>query len=137
MSMTKPMPDALEIQQINFESVKRKQRVKSFTKGMLFLLPSIVLFGVFLFYPLFKTMYLSFFLTNARGETTVFVGLQNYIEMFTSPIFHQSMKSTFLFVLYTVPTTIIIALLLAVLANEKLKGIGFFRTIFHQPWGFQ
>lgn len=135
MSMTNPMPDALEIQDINFENVKRKQRVKSFTKGMLFLLPSIVLFGAFLFYPLFKTMYLSFFLTNARGETTVFVGLQNYIEMFTSPIFHQSMKSTFLFVLYTVPTTIIIALLLAVLANEKLKGIGFFRTIFSSTMG--
>ncbi|MDN4493970.1 carbohydrate ABC transporter permease [Ureibacillus aquaedulcis] len=107
----------------------------SFTKGMLFLLPSIVLFGAFLFYPLFKTMYLSFFLTNARGETTVFVGLQNYIDMFASPIFHQSMKSTFLFVLYTVPTTIIIALLLAVLANEKLKGIGFFRTIFSSTMG--
>ncbi|MFC7687734.1 carbohydrate ABC transporter permease [Ureibacillus sp. GCM10028918] len=124
-----------EITEINFENVKKKQRVKSFTKGMLFLLPSIVLFGAFLFYPLFKTMYLSFFLTNARGETTVFVGLQNYMDMFTSPIFHQSMKSTFLFVLYTVPTTIIIALLLAVLANEKLKGIGFFRTIFSSTMG--
>lgn len=126
---------SVEISELNYEKVKKKQRVKSFTKGMLFLLPSIVLFGTFLFYPLFKTMYLSFFLTNARGETSVFVGLQNYIEMFYSPIFHQSMKSTFLFVLYTVPTTIIIALLLAVLANEKLKGIGFFRTIFSSTMG--
>lgn len=136
MSMSNPgIPSSTEITEISFENVKKKQRLKSFSKGMLFLLPSIVLFGAFLFYPLFKTMYLSFFLTNARGETTVFVGLQNYIEMFTSPIFHQSMKSTFLFVLYTVPTTIIIALLLAVLANEKLKGIGFFRTIFSSTMG--
>ncbi len=136
MSMSNPiMESSVNTSEINFESVKKKQRMKTFTKGMLFLLPSIVLFGAFLFYPLFKTMYLSFFLTNARGETTVFVGMQNYMEMFSSPIFHQSMKSTFLFVLYTVPTTIIIALLLAVLANEKLKGIGFFRTIFSSTMG--
>jgi len=136
MSMSNPMIESSqEFHEINYENVKKKQRAKTFTKGMVFLLPSIVLFGTFLFYPLFKTMYLSFFLTNARGETTVYVGLQNYIEMFTSPIFHQSMKSTFLFVLYTVPTTIIIALSLAVIANEKLKGIGFFRTIFSSTMG--
>ncbi|WP_407656725.1 carbohydrate ABC transporter permease [Lysinibacillus yapensis] len=129
------MIESTEIPEINYESVKRKQRIRTFAKGMLFLLPSLLLFGVFLFYPLFKTLYLSFFLTNARGETTVFVGLQNYLGMFASPIFHQSMKSTFLFVLYTVPTTIIIALFLAVLANEKLKGIGFFRTIFTSTMG--
>lgn len=135
MNMTNPMVEPAELSEVHFESVKRKQRIKTFSKGMLFLLPSIVLFGVFLFYPLFKTAYLSFFLTNARGETTLFVGLQNYLEMFASPVFHQSMKSTFLFVLYTVPTTIVIALFLAVLANEKLKGIGFFRTIFSSTMG--
>lgn len=135
MSMSNPILESTEINDIDFENIKKKQRLKSFAKGMLFLLPSIVLFGAFLFYPLFKTMYLSFFLTNARGETTVFVGLQNYIDMFMSPIFHQSMKSTFLFVLFTVPTTVIIALFLAVLANEKLKGIGFFRTIYSSTMG--
>lgn len=139
MSMSNPTLESLEneISEINFEQIKKKQRLKSFAKGMLFLLPSIVLFGAFLFYPLFKTIYLSFFLTNAQGETTVFVGLQNYIDMFASPVFQQSMKSTFLFVLYTVPTTVVIALFLAVLANEKLKGIGLFRTIFLRRWESQ
>ncbi|MGE7666686.1 carbohydrate ABC transporter permease [Ureibacillus composti] len=135
MRLSNPIIESNEMNEIHFESIKKKQRIKSWTKGMLFLLPSIVLFSVFLFYPLFKTIYLSFFLTNARGETTLFVGLQNYINMFTSPVFLQSIKSTFLFVLYTVPVTIIIALFLAVLANEKLKGIGFFRTIFSSTMG--
>ncbi|MGJ9459109.1 carbohydrate ABC transporter permease [Oceanobacillus sp. CF4.6] len=133
------MSDALvqspELSQLDFEQVKKKQRTKSFLKGMLFLLPSIVLFGVFLFYPLLRTIYLSFFLTNASGETTVFVGWDNFINMFQSPIFLQSIKSTFLFVLYTVPVTIIISLFLAVIANEKLKGIGFFRTIYSSTMG--
>ena len=62
---------------------------------------------------MFRTIYLSFFLTNAKGDTTVFVGLENYLNMFSSPIFLKSMKSTFLFVLYTVPATVIISLFLA------------------------
>ncbi|MBU5595098.1 sugar ABC transporter permease [Amphibacillus sp. MSJ-3] len=121
--------------QIEFERAIKKQRVKNFSKGILFLSPSIVLFSVFLFYPLARTIYLSFYLTDATGVTTVFVGWQNYVTMFTSPIFLQSMKSTFLFVLYTVPITIIISLFLAVIANEKLKGIGFFRTIYSSTMG--
>ncbi|SES25277.1 carbohydrate ABC transporter membrane protein 1, CUT1 family [Psychrobacillus sp. OK032] len=119
----------------DMEPVKKKQRIKSFMKGMAFLLPSIILFSVFLFYPMFRTIYLSFFLTKANGDPTVFVGLENYINMFSSPIFLKSMKSTFLFVLYTVPASVIISLFLSIIANEKLKGIGFFRTMYSSTMG--
>ena len=54
---------------------------------MLFLLPSIILFSVFFSIRLFRTIYLSFFLTNAKGDTTVFVGWQNYVNMFTHRFF--------------------------------------------------
>ncbi|MCG1010660.1 sugar ABC transporter permease [Salinicoccus sp. ID82-1] len=121
--------------QLAFEAERRKTKTRNFIKGILFLLPSIILFSVFLFYPMMKTVYLSFFLTDASGATTVFVGLQNYIQLFTSSIFLKSFKSTFLFVLYIVPATIIISLFLAVLANEKLKGVGIFRTIFSSTMG--
>lgn len=135
MSMTNTADNVNNTKQIEIEQVKKKIRIKSFYKGMAFLLPSIILFSVFLFYPMFRTIYLSFFLTKASGDTTVFVGIENYVNMFTSPIFLKSIKSTFLFVLYTVPTTVIISLFLAVIANEKLKGIGFFRTIFSSTMG--
>jgi len=136
MSMTNPVVESsTEWSKLHFEQVKKKQRLKSFVKGMLFLLPSIVLFSIFLFYPLLRTIYLSFFLTNAAGETTVFVGWDNFTNMFTSEIFLQSIQSTFLFVLYTVPMTIIISLFLAIIANEKLKGIGLFRTIYSSTMG--
>lgn len=124
-----------ELTLYDYEKMKKKQRLISFLKGMLFLMPSIILFTVFLFYPLLRTIYLSFFLTDGSGATTVFVGLDNFIHMFTSPIFIKSMQSTFLFVLYTVPGTILIGLFLAILANEKLKGIGFFRTIYSSTMG--
>ena len=120
---------------VEFERVKRKQRIKSFVKGMLFLLPSIVLFSVFLFYPLLRTIYLSFFLTDNSGTPAVYVGLENYLEIFQSPIFLKSLQATILFVLYTVPGTVLVSLFLAVIANEKIRGIGVFRTIFSSTMG--
>ncbi len=135
MSMSSVAIQTNELNLQYVEQVKKKQRIRNFLHGLLFLLPSILLFSIFVFYPMFRTIYLSFFLTNASGETTVFVGLENYLNMFTSPIFLKSIQSTFLFVLYTVPATILISLFLAIIANEKLKGIGFFRTIFSSTMG--
>ena len=135
MSMPNPSLETNETFVLQVEQAKKTHRIKSFFKGILFLLPSIILFSTFVFYPMFKTIYLSFFLTNARGETTVFVGWQNYLNMFSNPIFLKSIKNTFLFVLYTVPLTVIISLFLAIIANEKLKGIGFFRTLYSSTMG--
>src|SRR5699024_9120125 len=59
----------------------------------------------------------------------------NFINMFTSPVLLKSLQSTFLFVLYTVPGTVLIGLFLAILATEKLKGIVFFRTIYSSTMG--
>lgn len=135
MSTTSVSLDHQETYLAQVERSRSKSRIASFVKGMLFLAPSILLFGLFVFYPLFKTMYLSFFFTDAKGATTVFVGWENYQYLFTDPIFLTSIKNTFLFVLYTVPPTVIISLFLAVIANEKLKGIGFFRTVFSSTMG--
>lgn len=135
MSMSDLVVRSHELNVAGVQQVNKKRRMKRLVKGILFLLPSIILFSVFLFYPLIRTIYLSFFLTNSGGETTVFVGWDNYIHLFSSPIFLQSIKSTFFFVLYTVPATIIISLFLALLANEKLKGIGFFRTLYSSTMG--
>jgi ABC-type sugar transport system permease subunit len=103
--------------------------------GMLYLLPSIILFGLFVFYPMAKTIYLSFFLTNQNGVPVYFSGIENYTYIFTSDEFRNSMKATLLFVIYTVPVSVLIALVMAILANEKLKGIGFYRTIFSSTMG--
>ncbi|WP_298469768.1 sugar ABC transporter permease [Psychrobacillus sp. FSL K6-4046] len=126
----------------NHVTAVRSKQKKGFWKrslnartALLYLLPSIILFSVFVFYPMFRTIYLSFFLTNQAGEAAVFVGLENYAYLLESSAFLNSIKATFLFVLYTVPTGIIIALGLALLANEKLRGIGFFRTIYASTMG--
>lgn len=117
--------------QNNLRAKKRKKKEsKLLGAGLLYLLPTIVLLGVFLFYPILKTLYFSFFKVTGGGVTKGFVGFHHYATLLTSAQFGKSMGSTFLFVLYTVPGEIIIALFLALLASERLKGIGFFRTIF-------
>jgi ABC-type sugar transport system permease subunit len=103
--------------------------------GLLYLLPSILLFGLFVYYPMIKTIYLSFFLTNQNVVPVLFNGIENYTYIFTSDEFRNSMKATVLFVLYTVPVSVVVALIMAILANEKLKGIGFFRTLFSSTMG--
>ena len=103
--------------------------------GLLYLLPSIVLFGLFVFYPMAKTIYLSFFLTNQNGVPVYFNGIENYTYIFTSDEFRNSMKATLLFVIYTVPVSVLLALVLAILANEKLRGVGIYRTIFSSTMG--
>ncbi|MBB4823547.1 multiple sugar transport system permease protein/sn-glycerol 3-phosphate transport system permease protein [Sporosarcina luteola] len=103
--------------------------------ALLYLLPSIILFSVFVFYPMFRTIYLSFFLTDQAGNAAINVGFENYQYLLGSSEFQNSMKATILFVLYTVPIGIILALFFALLANEKLKGIGFFRTMYSSTMG--
>lgn len=103
--------------------------------ALLYLLPSIILFSIFVFYPMFKTIYLSFFLTDQNGNTALYVGFENYAYLLESTAFHNSLKATGLFVLYTVPIGIIVAFFFALLANEKLKGIGFFRTLYSSTMG--
>lgn len=114
---------------------RARSRLSDAVAGILYLLPSIVLFGVFLVYPLFRTIYLSFFRTDTQGTPLSFVGGEHYAKLFTSASFWQSIQATVGFVLLTVPLTIIIALALALLANEKLRGIGIFRTAFSATMG--
>jgi multiple sugar transport system permease protein/sn-glycerol 3-phosphate transport system permease protein len=94
------------------------------------LLPSLVLFGVFIFYPLVKTFYLGFFRSDPFGLSKVYVGFDQYWEVLRSSDFHNSLTVTVVYTLVTVPTGLVLGLGLALLAHQKLRGIVVFRTIF-------
>lgn len=100
-----------------------------------FLGPSLLILVMFVFYPMLKTLYLSLFLTNSVGQPTVFVGLQNYLDLLTSSAYLNSLKATFIYVIGVSILTVIFGLLLAQTANARLKGIGFFRTVFSGTMG--
>jgi sn-glycerol 3-phosphate transport system permease protein len=101
-----------------------------FGGGMLFLLPSLILFGGFVFYPLIKSVYLGFFVSDPFGHSQQFVGFDQYRDVLTSADFRKSLLVTVLFALYTVPAGMILGLVFALLANQRLRGALFFRTVF-------
>jgi ABC-type sugar transport system permease subunit len=77
------------------------------------LLPSLVLFGVFIFYPLVKTFYLGFFRSDPFGLSKVYVGFDQYWEVLRSSDFHNSLTVTVVYTLVTVPTGLVLGLGLA------------------------
>lgn len=105
--------------------------VREAVLGYLFILPALAVFGVFVFYPLVKTVILSLYRTPPFPNLpSQFVGLSQYRSVISSSAFLESLWRTVLFVLFTVPIGLALGLGLAVLANQRLGGIQIFRTIF-------
>lgn len=111
-------------------SGRQKREWLAFGKALLFLAPSLVLFATFVFIPLVRTIWLSTYLTDPIGRPVRFMGLGQYERMFSNDVFFNSLARSTQFVLYVVPAVILLALLLAVLGNTRLRGISIFRVIF-------
>lgn len=117
---------------------KRKKRIR--WTPYLFILPHLIFFVVFLAYPFFNGLYISLFRYDyLQTSTNIFVGLQNYINLFTRGSvefqeFWNSLGNTVQFVVYSVPLLVVIPLLLALLLNSKIPGRNVFRTIYFAPW---
>lgn len=98
-----------------------------------YLLPCMTIFTVFLFYPFFKTIYLSLYKTDKMGQAKLFVGLENYINLFQSASFYNSITVTIIFVVIVVIGSMTLGLLGAILCNKAFPGIRFFSTAYALP----
>lgn len=98
-----------------------------------FILPTILGLVILNFYPVINTVYQSFCKTGDFGRGNTFVGLENYKAVVTSSETWQSLWNTIKYAIIEVPLGVIIAMLLAVLMQNKIKGKTFFRTIFFLP----
>jgi len=111
-------------------SVVRSRGARQLLAALPFLAPALIIFGTFVFYPLGKSLYLGFQISDPFGRRQVFVGFEQYANVLTSAAFRKSLLVTATFTLYTVVPAIVIGTFLAILANQKLPGIVVFRTIF-------
>lgn len=109
------------------------QERNEFVWGWIFILPTMIGLIVLNIYPIFKTIYESFFKTGDFGKGNVFIGVQNYTKMFGDGEVWQALINTFKYAIVEVPFSIIISLVLAVLLNRKMKGRAVYRTIFFLP----
>jgi len=107
--------------------------------------PALIIIILFTIIPIIGSLVLMFYDYSVLGQTK-FVGLKNFVKAFHDRVFWISIKNSVIFVV-VVPIIQILSILLAVLVNKKLPGIGIFRTLFYIPvvtsmvavsimWGF-
>ncbi|MBR2187873.1 MAG: sugar ABC transporter permease [Eubacterium sp.] len=101
--------------------------------GLAFVAPTIIGLIVLNFFPIIRTIYMSFFKTGDFGRGNTFVGLQNYAAVLTSSEFWGSLVNTIKYAVIEVPFSIVIAMILAVFLNRKMKFRSGYRTIFFLP----
>jgi sn-glycerol 3-phosphate transport system permease protein len=100
----------------------------------LFLLPALVVFIFFLYFPFIRTIYLSLFLTNKYGLAKVFVGAKNYLDIFQADSsFWPSLLVTFQFVFLVGLGGLVIGLITSLLTERKYPGNTFASAIYAMP----
>lgn len=109
--------------------------MKSFQQKIfpyLLLLPTIIVFWLYLFFPAVNGLWISF--TKWDGiNPQQFVGLKNYIKLMSDKSFLSSFLNTMFFTVVSVPAIFISALMLATILTQKIKGSNFFRASFYWP----
>ena len=112
--------------------MKKRKRNRG-NVGYLYIMPWLLGFLVFQLYPLCASLYYAF-TDYSVTNTPTFVGLKNFITMFTDdPLFFKSLITTLKYVFMSLPLKIISALVVALILNQKIRGINFYRTIYYIP----
>lgn len=99
----------------------------------LLLLPSLIILGMFVFFPFFRNIYLSFTMTDVAGKVVKFVGFRNYQRLFTNKTFLNSLGVSFKFAAMVGIPTFIIGFILALASAEQKKGSRIYETMYTMP----
>jgi len=112
---------------------KGRHKLKAQLIGWLFLLPALVSFSLFKYYPILLGIAVSFFKVDIVHMPGAFIGLSNYARMFTDHFFQTAIRNNFEFRAIGLVMTFWMPILLATLVNEVGKGKTFFRTMYYIP----
>ncbi|MCK9524935.1 MAG: sugar ABC transporter permease [Limnochordia bacterium] len=114
--------------------MRTKKYWKDTLEAYLYLLPAFLVLGMFSFYPVVKSVYMSFFDWSLLRENQYFVGLENYEKIVSDPVFRTAIVNTLRYVVGYVPISIGLGLLVAVLLNSKIRFRGPLRVAYFLPW---
>jgi sn-glycerol 3-phosphate transport system permease protein len=101
----------------------------------LLVLPQVAVTLVFFFWPAGKSLYLSVFRSSPFGDRQVFVGLDNFKALLTTPEYYDSVINSFIFAGGVTGIAVPVALVVAGLANQKIRGLAIYRTLLLWPYG--
>jgi raffinose/stachyose/melibiose transport system permease protein len=110
------------------------RRAQDYVTVALFLLPAVILFALFLIYPIFRSAYYSLFNWNGLGPATKFVGLNNFKLILTDQVFLKAIENCIIIVVLSLAVQLPLALMLAIMVGRDLPGRAFFRSIFFMPY---
>lgn len=113
---------------------RQKRVIRSNLTGYAFILPNLIGYSIFVFLPVCFSFVLSVMKWDGSKAPMEFVGIDNFVQIFADDIFKKAFFNTIEYAAMTVLPTLVLALLLAVLLNSKIKGIAFFRTSFFFPY---
>jgi multiple sugar transport system permease protein len=122
-----------ERNKMKFMKSKKFKEIKRQSISYLFIAPAVLVFLIFVFIPMFGSLYWSFTEYNVL-QPPQWVGLNNYKTiLFDDPRFWKAISNTFIYVLGTVPAGITLALTAAICIDQKIKFKNFFKTSFFLP----
>jgi sn-glycerol 3-phosphate transport system permease protein len=110
--------------------VTNRGRLREALTAYAMLAPSIVVFGVFFFYALYRLIYLGLHQNNRIGTAERWVGFSQFTDVLGGEQFRSGLWISIQYVLWTVPAGLALGVLLAVAAHRQLRGIRFFQTVF-------
>ena len=113
--------------------VKKRHQLKNNLLALIFLAPFMVLYLWFWIYPIIQGFILSL-KTGSYGTEAVFAGFDNYLYMLKDEKFWVSLGNTLYFIVISVPTLVILGLILAILVHSKLKGTTLLRSAYFMPY---
>lgn len=117
-----------------FPSMKLSRRSLQVISAWIFILPGLLLYLIFLIYPIIKAFQMSFYEWSVMpGDPNEFIGLTNYFRALQDPIVALSLRNTVLYTIVTVPGQMILAFFFAFLLNNAARGKIFFRTLYYVP----
>jgi multiple sugar transport system permease protein len=123
-SMTQVMPKVISF---------KKSRFREAVWGYLFIAPNLIVTLCFAILPIFFALYMSLTDWNLLSAPH-FIGLDNYQKILADRVARQTFFNTFYFFVISVPLNVFLSLVLAVLLNQKIRGIAFFRTAYYLPY---
>ena len=121
--MTQAAAPAKTIDATPHERIKRRRKFRSAIEGYLYLLPTLIGLGIFVYYPIVESFRLSLNRVAPFGNAMRFVGLDNYRNLLTDPEYWETVRITLLFVVGTVPTGIALAVVLAILLSYPVRRL--------------
>ena len=110
------------------------RRIQDYVTIGLFLLPAVILFALFLIYPIFRSIYYSLFNWNGLGPATKFIGLNNFKTILTDQVFLKAIDDCLIIVVFSLAVQLPLALMLSIMVGRDLPGRAFFRSVFFMPY---